>query len=213
MTSARLAAANLSFKYDKLALFNGWSAEFRAGEHTAVTGPSGCGKSTLLFLLGLMLKPDGGAIHLDGAPVHALSERSRARIRAHEFGFVFQDAVLDASRTVLDNILEPTLYRGDDRRAATHRAHALMERFGVQIPATARPGQVSGGQAQRIGLCRALLHKPPVLLADEPTGNLDADSAAVVLEGLNAHARAGAAVVVVTHDSAVVSRCDHHVQL
>ncbi|MFF2276795.1 ABC transporter ATP-binding protein [Agromyces sp. NPDC058126] len=209
-----LAAEDLTFHYDPAApLLRGWSAEFHAGEVVAVTGPSGRGKSTLLYLLGLMLKPRGGAVLLDGAPVHSLSDRPRSALRASEFGFVFQDAALDASRTVLDNVLETVLYRGGDRAAAAARADELMDRFGVRIRRGAKPGQVSGGQAQRIALCRALLGEPRVLLADEPTGNLDPTSSDLVVQALREHASAGGTAVVVTHDPALVSRCDRQIVL
>ena len=156
--SALLAADAVSFRYDAdTPLLEDWSAEFHAGEVVAVTGPSGRGKSTLLYLLGLMLTPRGGRVLLDGVPVDGLSDARRAALRAGEFGFVFQDAALDQSRTVIDNILETVLYRGGDRKAAAIRAESLMEQFGVGLRRTAKPGQVSGGQAQRIALCRALL--------------------------------------------------------
>jgi ABC-type lipoprotein export system ATPase subunit len=180
---------------------------------TAVTGPSGCGKSTVLYLLGLMLRPSAGAVLFDGAPVHALPDRQRARLRAHGFGFVFQDAALDPTRTVLDNVVETALYRGQLRREAVVAGRRLMERFGVELRATHKPGQISGGQAQRIALCRALLAAPRVVLADEPTGNLDPRTSATVVEALREHAGTGAAVVIATHDPTVAAACDHRVNL
>ncbi|PWC04186.1 ABC transporter ATP-binding protein [Agromyces badenianii] len=212
--TALLAADGLSFGYDSRSLLlDGWSADFHAGEVVAVTGPSGRGKSTLLYLLGMMLKPVGGRVLVDGEAAQGLPDRDRAALRSSTFGFVFQDAALDASRTVLDNILETVLYRGDDRRAATGRAHELMDQFGVALRAGAKPGQVSGGQAQRIALCRALLGDPRILLADEPTGNLDPASSDVVVTALHEQARRGAAVIVVTHDPALIARCDRELML
>lgn len=204
-----LAAEDLSFRYDPaVPLLDGWCAEFNGGETVAITGPSGRGKSTLLYLLGLMLKPSSGKVLLDGAPVHAGRDSVRARLRADQFGFVFQDAALDPSRTVLDNVMEATLYRSSGQGTSAERARELMERFGVALRSNARPGQVSGGQAQRIALCRALLGSPRVLLADEPTGNLDPATADVVLSAMREHAASGAAVIIVTHDPALVARCD-----
>ncbi|MCM3658581.1 ATP-binding cassette domain-containing protein [Agromyces mediolanus] len=194
-------------------LLEDWTSAFEAGEVVGVTGPSGRGKSTLLYLLGLMLRPSHGEVLLDGEPVHAAPDRARARLRAHRFGFVFQDAALDQSRTVLDNILEAALYRGDDLATAAQRARELMDRFGVGLRPTARPGQLSGGQAQRIALCRALLGDPAVLLADEPTGNLDAESSDLVIEALHDQAARGATVIVVTHDPTLVERCDRQLTL
>ena len=214
MTAPRLEAHGLTFGYDEAtSLLESWSATFEAGEVVAVTGPSGRGKSTLLYLLGLMLRPNAGEVRLNGHPAQSGSDRQRAAARAQLYGFVFQDAALDQSRTVLDNILETALYRGDDRRALRTRAQNLMERFGVALRRDAKPGQVSGGQAQRIALCRALLSDPMILLADEPTGNLDPDSSNVVVEALHEQAERGASVIVVTHDPRLVERCNRRIEL
>lgn len=194
-------------------VLSGFSAAFAAGSMSALTGPSGSGKSTLLYLLGLMTRPQSGGVLLDGRRVDALDDAARAALRAHHFGFVFQDAALDATRTVLDNVLEAALYRRERRDTAAHRAVELLEELGVATRAHHRPGEISGGQAQRIALCRALLGEPSVVLADEPTGNLDAASTEVVLTRLRAHARSGAAVVIATHEQAVVAACDHHLQV
>ncbi|MFD6056035.1 ABC transporter ATP-binding protein [Agromyces sp. NPDC060279] len=211
---AVLCAERVSFRYEPATpLLDDWSATFHRGELVAVTGPSGRGKSTVLYLLGLMLRPTAGEVLLDGEPMQSRPDRERAAHRAARFGFVFQDAALDTTRTVLDNVLETALYRGDDRRRSRHRAHELLERFGVALRADARPGQVSGGQAQRIALCRALLGDPRIVLADEPTGNLDPASSEVVFTALREQAARGAAVVVVTHDPALVGRCDRELVL
>ena len=210
----RLRAEALTFAFPGgPRLLDAWSAEFAEGEVVAVTGPSGRGKSTLLYLLGLMLSPGAGAVELDGTDCARLPDAHRARLRAHRFGFVFQDAALDASRTVLDNVTEAALYRGEPLGHARRRGLELLERFGVALRADARPGQVSGGQAQRIALCRALLHDPAVVLADEPTGNLDPASSRAVVEALREQAHHGAAVIVVTHDPALVARCDREIRL
>ncbi|MDR1186326.1 MAG: ATP-binding cassette domain-containing protein [Bifidobacteriaceae bacterium] len=192
---------------------DGWAASFEQGEVVAITGQSGGGKSTLLYLLGLMLRPQAGRVWIDGDDSTSLTDRARARLRARRFGFVFQDAALDQTRTVLDNILETSLYRGEPRATHMKRARELMERFGVVLRSHAKPGQVSGGQAQRIALCRALLGAPDILLADEPTGNLDPASAATVVDALREQAARGAAVVIVTHDPALAARCGRIVKL
>lgn len=194
-------------------ILSDWNASFEAGEVVAVTGPSGRGKSTLLYLLGLMLKPNRGEVLVDGADAAGLHDADRARLRATLFGFVFQDAALDATRTVLDNVVETALYRGESREEAKARARELMAQFGVELRATHKPGQVSGGQAQRIALCRALLNDPRILLADEPTGNLDPASATIVVDAMHAQATSGATVVVATHDPALVARCDRVIEL
>jgi ABC-type lipoprotein export system ATPase subunit len=209
-----LAAESLTFGYDPDApVLSDWSATFAAGEVVALTGPSGRGKSTLLYLLGLMLAPQAGEVQVLGRAAAGLPDRQRARLRAEQFGFVFQDAALDASRTVLDNVIETALYRHQPRSEAIARARTLMDMFGVALRAAAKPGQVSGGQAQRIALCRALLGDPLILLADEPTGNLDPDSSAVVVDAFHQHAARGATVVVVTHDPALAAQCDRSISL
>jgi ABC-type lipoprotein export system ATPase subunit len=194
-------------------LLHDWSQTFEEGEVVAITGQSGTGKSTLLYLLGLMLKPLSGQVMVDSYDMTKLNDSRRAKVRAHLFGFVFQDAALDATRTVLDNILETTLYRAESRSASKAKAHDLMTQFGVELRASAKPGQVSGGQAQRIALCRALLNDPRILLADEPTGNLDAESARIVIDAFQAQAALGSTVIVVTHDPTLVKRCHRAIAL
>jgi ABC-type lipoprotein export system ATPase subunit len=210
----KLSLRDVSFGYGGGApVLDGLYAEFEGGEVVGIAGPSGRGKSTLLYLLGLMLKPNRGAVAIDDRPVSGWSDARRAHLRANYFGFVFQDAALDPTRSVLDNVVEGALYRGHSRRASVRGALELLERFDVLARAGHRPGQISGGQAQRIALCRALLNSPPILLADEPTGNLDRVSAAVVVGAFRQHADAGNTVVVVTHDPFVLDGCDRRIQL
>lgn len=209
-----LAARNVNFGYSPdVPLLENWSAEFHLGTTTSLTGPSGRGKSTLLYLLGLMLRVTSGEILIDGQPVSRLRDAELARTRAELFGFVFQDAALDAGRTVLDNVTETALYRGQTRASTVDRALLLLERFGVDLPPQRKPSQVSGGQAQRIALCRALLAEPRIVLADEPTGNLDPESARLVTEALHTHARNGAAVIIVTHSPEIAASCDREIRL
>ena len=209
-----LEAREIDFGYTPGALvLQGWSAKFSAGSLTAMTGPSGRGKSTLLYLLGLMLRPAGGDVFVEGVNSVRMRDVDRARLRALRYGFVFQDAALDATRTVLENVTETALYRREPRKESQHRAHELLERFGVDVPARRKPGQVSGGQAQRIALCRALLNNPRILLADEPTGNLDPTTADIVLQALREHAHAGNAVIVVTHSPEVAAASDAEIRL
>lgn len=141
-----IEARGITFGYDRDApILTDWSARFDAGEVVAVTGPSGRGKSTLLYLLGLMLKPGDGEVLIEGDSVAGLGDARRAHLRASLFGFVFQDAALDPTRTVIDNVVETALYRGEPRADAQARARELMEQFGVELRANAKPGQVSGG--------------------------------------------------------------------
>lgn len=194
-------------------ILTGWDGQFEAGEMVSLTGPSGRGKSTLLYILGLMVKPLSGRVTIDGVAAYARSDAERAHLRASQFGFVFQDAALDTSRSVIDNVVESALYRGQRRRHAVSDAVSLLQKFEVNVQFNRRPGQVSGGQAQRIALCRALLGSPQYVLADEPTGNLDRETAHLVLTALRERAKAGATVLIATHDPDVVASCDRQVRL
>lgn len=199
---------HLSFAYASQPIIQELS--YRIPEHTmcAVTGPSGRGKSTLLYLVGLLLSPNTGRILVDDVDTIGLSDRQKSALRATTIGFVFQDAALDPTRTVLDNITEGSLYAGMALAEARTRARTLMEQLEVELRAEAKPGQVSGGQAQRIALCRALLNQPSIVLADEPTGNLDDDTATHVIAALRNTARSGGTVLVATHDPRVIAVCD-----
>lgn len=209
-----LSAEELTFAYrSDRPLLDQWSADFPPGTMTAILGRSGIGKSTLLYLLGLMLQPASGRITIDDHVLSGRSDQVRARFRADHYGFVFQDAALDPTRSVIDNVIESALYRRESRSLAMERARELLTTFAVDVVEDQRPGQISGGQAQRIALCRALLSKPRVLLADEPTGNLDPVSAGVVVGALRGAAADGATVVVVTHAPEVADLCDRVIHL
>lgn len=211
-----LAVKDLTFRHPRSPdeLFGGLDLTFAAGALTAVTGRSGTGKSTLLFILGLMLTPTTGTVLLEERPVSKSSDATRSRLRAHRIGFVFQDSELDPSRSVLDSVIEPALYAGRRRRDVVTGAQALLSELGLAQRAHHRPGQISGGQAQRVALCRALINEPVVILADEPTGNLDRENAASVVSFLReSAAQRHATVVIATHDPFVMDRADHVVQL
>ncbi len=204
-----LSVENLSFGYRaEEPIVVDVTRSFSEGRVTAVTGPSGCGKSTFLYLLGLLLTPDSGSVSIDDVVVSGLSDADRSRLRADSVGFVFQDAILDPSRTVLDNVVEGSVYANTPRGDAIERARGLMARFGVDLRETHRPGEVSGGQAQRVALCRAFLSRPNLILADEPTGNLDPAAAEVVTASLAEAAFEGATVVVATHQPELIEAAD-----
>jgi ABC-type lipoprotein export system ATPase subunit len=169
-----------------------------AGEFAAVQGPSGCGKTTLLLVAGGLLRPDSGTAAFDGQDLYALAPEARARFRAARIGFVFQQFHLVPYLSVLDNVLAPLLALPSD--GAEERARELIARFGLSDRAAHVPAELSTGERQRVALARALLNRPKAILADEPTGNLDAASAAAVLEHLAAFAKEGGAVLLVTHD-------------
>lgn len=199
----------LTFAYRRAEpIFDGLSFGFPSGSMTAITGRSGRGKSTLLYVLGLLLSPQAGSLTIDGRNVVTMNDPQRSLLRGQRIGFVFQDAVLDASRSVLANVLEGVAFTGADRTAASARALKLLSDMEVSVDPARKPGQISGGQAQRVALCRALLPAPSIILADEPTGNLDSDSAATVISRLRLESRRGSCVAVATHDPRVLDACD-----
>jgi ABC-type lipoprotein export system ATPase subunit len=213
-TPEALSARGVSYGYRRdRVVIDQLDLDVPAGGLTALTGRSGKGKSTLLYLLAGLLSPWRGEIRFDGRPLPDGSDAARSAFRARHFGFIFQDVVLDVRRTILDAILEPCLYAGVDRRTLADRARTLMTQLEVDLDPSALPGEISGGQAQRIGVCRALLLAPRVVFADEPTGNLDNDSTAAVLAALCRAATSGCTVLVATHDDRVVRHCSQTVTL
>jgi putative ABC transport system ATP-binding protein len=174
----------------------------RKGEFVSIMGPSGCGKSTLLSIMGLLDEPSSGVIELDGRPVQSYSDRELARLRNHKIGFVFQSYHLINDLSVLDNVELPLLYRsgvgGKERR---QRAYAALEKVGLGARTNHFPSQLSGGQRQRVAIARALAGRPEIILADEPTGNLDSVMGEEIMDlllGLNR--QEGTTIVMVTHD-------------
>jgi ABC-type lipoprotein export system ATPase subunit len=179
-----------------------------------VIGESGSGKSTLLNLLGLLEPADAGEIRFDDAQVSHLGRRAQCRVRGTQIGYVFQAFLLLGSLTALDNVLLAARYVGRDRREAERDALTLMERLGVLHRRGHYPAQLSGGEQQRVAYCRAVLNRPPLLLADEPTGNLDDTHARVILDELGAQARErGATVILVTHRPDAAAAADASLRL
>jgi putative ABC transport system ATP-binding protein len=187
------------------------SLEARPGEFVAVQGPSGCGKTTLLLAAGGLLQPSGGRVRVKGEDPYALPPERRAAFRADHVGFVFQQFHLVPYLSVLDNILAPTLAKS--RPDARERARYLASQFGLEHRLEHVPAGLSTGERQRTGLARALFHEPALLLADEPTGNLDAENAAAVLDHLEGFAKKGGAVLLVTHDPAAARRAQRILKL
>jgi ABC-type lipoprotein export system ATPase subunit len=171
----------------------------KGGELVVVAGPSGSGKSTLLNVLGLLEDAEGGETWYADERVSALGRNAKSRARARYVGFVFQSFLLLPSLTALENVQLAARYAGRPAAAARRRALELLEELGVADRKDHFPPQLSGGEQQRVAYCRAVLNDPPLLLADEPTGNLDDANGAVILDGLRRRAHAGAAVVVVSH--------------
>jgi putative ABC transport system ATP-binding protein len=183
------------------------------GEFVAVTGPSGCGKSTLLNLLGGLDRPSAGEVRLRGERIDAAGEVRRARLRRSELGFVFQFFNLIANLTVRDNVELPALLAGVPAREARRRAAELLVRLGLEGTGERVPGDLSGGQQQRVALARALVNRPSVLLADEPTGNLDSTAAREVMTMLRERHREGQTIVLVTHDLRIASTADRVISI
>jgi len=179
---------------------DGVSLKVGAGEITVVHGPSGCGKTTLLLAAGALLAPDDGRLFVDGRDPYRMSVEERARLRATTIGFVFQQFHLIPYLTVLDNVLAPSL--ANPFRGARERAQELLDRFGISSRAEHVPAALSTGERQRTALARALLNEPRLLLADEPTGNLDPDNSAAVLAYIADFAHTGGAALMVTHSDA-----------
>jgi putative ABC transport system ATP-binding protein len=196
---------------DETLALQGVSLAVEAGELIAVTGPSGSGKSTLLACLAGLDEPDGGSVSVDGTRISRRSEEERARIRGDRIGMLFQQANLVGHLSVADNI-KLAQHIGEGSSSAEWREHVL-ERCGIEHRASARPSQLSGGELARAGLAVALANDPSVILADEPTGELDSVTAARILELLRARATAGAAVLIVTHSPEVAGAVDREIRL
>ena len=188
-----------------------FSLEVSTGEFVAVRGPSGCGKSTLLLIAGGLLAPDAGKVILDGEDVYAKSLEERARYRSLKLGFVFQQFHLVPYLSVLNNVLTAAIPNAAN--GTRERAESLIARFGLEPRKNHVPGQLSTGERQRAALARALFNEPKLLLADEPTGNLDRDNADAVLAHLEEFKSQGGAVLLVTHDETAASHADRQVEL
>jgi putative ABC transport system ATP-binding protein len=187
---------------------DGVDLDVAAGETLAVMGPSGCGKSTLLHLLGGLDRPTGGEIWLAGQRVDRLSERGLARLRRDMVGFVFQAFHLMDELTAVENVELPALLAGRSSRAARRRALELLDRVGLADRARFLPMALSGGQRQRVAIARALVADPLLVLADEPTGNLDSEATVDVLRLFESLHEAGQTLIIVTHDSRIAATAD-----
>ncbi|MCD6303971.1 MAG: ABC transporter ATP-binding protein [Planctomycetes bacterium] len=210
-----LEVRDLSKRYDVhggvVEALAGVSLSVQPGEFVGVQGPSGCGKTTLLLAAGGLLACDGGQVIVAGRDPYEMPPDERARFRAETVGFVFQQFYLVPYLNVLENVLAPSL--AVDSNGSADRARELIEHFGLSDRIRHKPGEMSTGERQRIALARALLNRPKLLLADEPTGNLDGASAETVLGYMTEFARDGGAVLLVTHDERAAAFADRIVRL
>jgi ABC-type lipoprotein export system ATPase subunit len=207
-----LEAREVSRKYGSETILSDVSLQVRAGEVTTIVGPSGSGKTTLLALLALLLEPSAGEVWIGGRKATGLSDSQRSRLRNTFFGFIFQSAQLVGSLSVLDNVLLPAILAGRTREKSG-AARELLERLGLGPRATFLPHQLSLGQKRRVAIARALLLRPSVILADEPTNDLDARRASQVADFLLALPSEGYALVLVTHDSALAERAGNRFEI
>ncbi len=199
---------------NEVAVLSGVDLQLQSGELVAMVAPSGAGKSTLLHIAGLLDTPDAGAVRIGGVDLNGLSDRRRTLARRQDVGFVYQFHHLLPEFTALENIILPQLANGTSRRAAEARAQGLLDKVGVGKRADHRPSALSGGEQQRVAFCRALANEPRVLLADEPTGNLDPTTSDQVFETLLSLVReTGLTALIATHNLELAARMDRMLRL
>ena len=213
-----LSAVNLTRSYPlsgtSVNALRGVSLEMNAGDFIAIMGPSGCGKSTLLQLCGAMDLPDGGSLQLDGRDVRTLDDTALTKLRRERIGFVFQFFNLLPTLSVLENIAMPLLLSRVSEKVAFEKARSLASRVGIEHRLDHMPSQISGGEAQRAALARAVIHEPALLIADEPTGSLDSTNGQLVLDLFRQlNQDLGIAILMATHDAAVASLAQHTIKM
>ncbi|MCC7000271.1 MAG: ABC transporter ATP-binding protein [Deltaproteobacteria bacterium] len=194
-------------------ILHGLDLRVARGEFVALVGASGSGKSTLLYLLGALDRPSSGQVLIDGVDASALDDGERARLRNERLGFVFQFHFLLPEFSAAENIMIPLLRRGLSQREARQRAQAALQRLGIAELAGRRPGKMSGGQQQRVSIARAIAGQPAILLADEPTGNLDSVNGEIVIEEFEKLSREGMTIVMVTHNPDYAARASRQIVL
>jgi len=209
-----LVVENLSKRYGTRSILDGVALSVVAGEYIAIVGESGAGKSTLLNLVAGLETPDAGTIKIDGADIAALDDNARTRLRRTRIGFVFQAFHILPQLTLVQNVEVPLVLAGIDAQERAARAQAMLDAVGLGSRGASAPAELSGGELQRVALARALVHRPALVLADEPTGNLDPETANKTLALIADEIRArGAAGILVTLSSAAAAKCDRVLRL
>ena len=197
----------------RVAALRGVSFTVERGELVAIVGPSGSGKSTLLHVMGTLERPSSGVVRIDGIDAAALSDGDLSRLRAREIGFVFQQFFLAEHATVHENVADGLLYTGAPAAERYARATEALEQVGLSHRATFKPTKLSGGERQRVAIARALVGRPAIVLADEPTGNLDSATGAAIMELLRALNDAGATILMITHDAGLAEQLPRRIRV
>jgi putative ABC transport system ATP-binding protein len=209
----RLTDVVRSFGSPPVTALAGVNLTIDEGEFVAIVGASGSGKSTLLNVIGTLDRPSSGSVSIDGVDTNRLSDNELSALRSRRIGFVFQQFHLREGVTALENVADGLLYTGTPRAERRHRAHEALERVGLGHRLTHQPHQMSGGERQRVAIARAVIGDPPLLLADEPTGNLDSRSGERVVELLHSLHASGTSIVVITHDVNLAARLPRRVSI
>jgi putative ABC transport system ATP-binding protein len=196
-----------------VAALRGVSFSVQGGELVAIVGPSGSGKSTLLHIMGTLERPTSGVVRIDGVDAAKLDDRALSQLRARQIGFVFQQFFLAEHATVRENVADGLLYAGAAAAERRRRADEALERVGLAHRATFKPTKLSGGERQRVAIARALVGRPAIVLADEPTGNLDSATGASIMELIRELNAAGASIVMITHDGGLADQLPRQIRM